>query len=208
MSTNDLEGLFHSIESTVTAAEQHLGVAAGTLGDIRHDTDYLAIVKMHATIEPMLNEALEESVTRALKHPKVAFPGGEALADFVTGANFDAKVRLALESEIIDDQQVRFIRAVAKIRNYYAHNVSRMSKSIFDATADLDKQGNGLHLQRDLFMGASNNQGKDAISRLALVYLRPFMFLHFAHLLAALMRGIRPPPPVAGVLLGLLNETK
>ncbi|MGY3621244.1 hypothetical protein [Bradyrhizobium sp. USDA 10063] len=208
MSTTDLEELFRSIEPTIRDAEQHLGVAAGTLGDIRHDTDYLAIVKMHATIEPLLNEALEESVTRALKHPKVAFPGGEALADFVTGANFDAKVRLALESELISDQQARFIRAVAKLRNYYAHNVGRMSKSIFDATADLDKQGDGIYLQRDLFMGATNNQNKEAISRLALVYLSPFMFLRFAGLLAALMQGIRPPPVMSDVIRGILHETK
>jgi hypothetical protein len=208
VSDNDIEELLGSVEATIKDAEQHLGVPNGVLGDIRHDTDYLAIVKMHATIEPLLNEALEQSVTRVLSHPKVAFPGGEALADFVTGAKFDAKVKLALESELINDQHVRFIRAVAKLRNYCAHHVSRMPKSIFDASAELDRQGEGAYLQRDLFIGSPKGESKETISRLALVYMRPFMFFHFANLLATLMRGIRPPPALSDMMFGILNEKK
>jgi hypothetical protein len=208
VSDNDIEELLRSVEATISDAEQHLGVPPGVLGDIRHDNDYLAIVKMHATIEPLLNEALEQSVTRALSHPKVSFPGGEALARFVTRANFDAKVNLVLESELITDRQAQFIRAVQKLRNYYAHDVSRMPKSIFDASVELDKQGDGAFLQRDLFVSSSKGESKETISRLALVYLRPLMFLHFATLLAALMRGIRPPPPLSDMMFGILNEKK
>jgi hypothetical protein len=51
-----LEDFFRAVEATIGDAERHLGVLPGTLGDIRHDTDYLAIVKMHATIEPLLND--------------------------------------------------------------------------------------------------------------------------------------------------------
>ena len=70
---SDLEEFFRAVEPTIRDAEIHLKVPHGTLGDIRHDSDYLAIVKIHATLEPLLNEAIRESVARALTHPKVSF---------------------------------------------------------------------------------------------------------------------------------------
>jgi hypothetical protein len=200
-----LEEFFRAVEPTIKDAEVHLSVPAGTIGDIRHDTDFLAIVKMHATIEPLLNDALEESLTRALTHPKVAFPGGDALADFVLGANLESKIRLALKSEVISDGNAAFIRAEARLRNFYAHNVGNMSKSIYEAAEELDKQGDGIAILRDL-MTSSSNTKKKITSRLVLVYLKPFMFLRFADLLANLMRGIRPPPALSGVMLGILNQ--
>lgn len=199
-----LEDFFRAIEPTIKDAEQHLGVALGTIGDIRHDNDFIAIVKMHATIEPLLNDALEHSLTRALKHPKVAFPGGEAVADFVLGANFEAKIRLALKSELISESNASFIRAVARLRHFYAHNVSNMPKTVYEAADELDKQGDGLALLRNLMASASLK--KKLTSRLAFLYLKPFMFLHFSGLLANLMRGIRPPPTMSEVIKGILNQ--
>jgi hypothetical protein len=197
-SEKGLEDLFRAVEAMIGDAERHLGVLSGTLGDIRHDTDYLAVVKMHATIEPLLNQALEQSVTRALKHPKVAFPGGDALADFVLGANFEAKIRLALKSELISDPNAAFIRAIARLRNFYAHDVSNMSKKILEAAEALDKQRGGLSLMRDLMASAPNLKKK--VNSDAVAYLRPFMFLRFASLLAVLMQGIRPPPSLSEVM--------
>jgi hypothetical protein len=201
---NRLEDFFRAVETTIGDAERHLGVLPGTLGDIRHDTDYLAIVKMHATIEPLLNQALEQSVTRALKHPKVAFPGGDALADFVLGANFETKIRLALKSELISDPNAAFIRAIAKLRNFYAHNVSNMPKKIREAAEALDRQGDGLNLMRDLMASAPNTK-KKLNSSLVYAFLQPFMFLRFANLLAVLMQGIRPPPLLSEIMKGLLH---
>ncbi|SPP92748.1 hypothetical protein [Bradyrhizobium vignae] len=200
-----LEEFFRAIEPTVSDAEDYLRVARGTIADIRRDGDFLAVVKMHATIEPLLGDALEQSVTRALKHPKVNFPGGDALADFVAGANLESKIRLALKSEIISDDNAGFIRALARIRNYYAHDVSNMQKNIYDAASDVDKQGNGLSILRDL-MSYSTGTKRKITSRLALVYLKPFMFLRFASLLANLLHGIRPPPALSHVMGGLLAD--
>jgi hypothetical protein len=204
-SSDGLEKFFRAVEPTISDAETHLSVAPGTIGNIRDDNDFLAIVKMHATIEPMLNDALEQSVTRALKHPKVAFPGGDALADFVLGANLEAKIRLALKSEIISESNAGFIRAVARVRNFYAHNVSNMPKTIYEAADELDKQGDGLAILREL-MASTSATKKKLTSRLAFVYLKPFLFLRFADLLANLMRGIRPPPALSDVMKGILNQ--
>ena len=64
----------------------------GTLADIRHDTDYLKILKMHATVEPLLNELLEESVTRAMRHPKVHFQGVRLSGSLSLEGRFAAKL--------------------------------------------------------------------------------------------------------------------
>ncbi|WP_439407940.1 hypothetical protein ACNJX9_04420 [Bradyrhizobium sp. DASA03076] len=203
-SSDGLDQFFRAVEPTISDAEDYLKVARGTVANIRQDSDFLAIVKMHATIEPLLGDALEQSVTRALKHPKVNFPGGEALAEFVVGANLEAKIRLALKSEIISDDNAKFIRALARVRNYYAHDVANMQKNIHDAANDADKQGDGLSILRDLMSSSSGTKQK-ITSRLAFVYLKPFMFLRFASLLANLLHGIRPPPALSGVMGGLLG---
>jgi len=59
--------------------EDHLELPNGTLADIRHDNDYLKILKMHATVEPLLNQLLEQSITRVMKHPKVFFSAARPL---------------------------------------------------------------------------------------------------------------------------------
>jgi len=146
----DWEDFFRDVEPTIRDAEGHLGVPHGTLGDIRNDTDFLAIVKIHATIEPLLNEAIRENLTRALSHPKVSFPGADAVAEFVLGGPLESKIRLALKAEIISDDNARFIRAVAKLRNHYAHNVSNFTQRIDEAAAIVDKQTEGFNIQRDL----------------------------------------------------------
>jgi hypothetical protein len=120
-------------------------------------------------------------------------------------ANFEARIRLALKSELISESNASFIRAVARIRNFYTHNVSNMPKSVYEAADELDKQGDGLALLRDL-MASSAGTKKRLTSRLAFIYLKPFMFLRFSDLLANLMRGIRPPPAFSDVMKGLLSQ--
>jgi hypothetical protein len=196
---SDLEDFFRDVEPTIRDAEAHLGVPHGTLGDIRNDTDFLAIVKIHATIEPLLNEAIRENLTRALSHPKVSFPAGDAVAEFVLGGRLESKIRLALEAEIISDDNARFIRAVAKLRNHYAHNVGNFAQRIDEAAAIIDKQTEGFNIQRDL-LSYSDDLKKGSVSKIAFILLRPFLFLRFANLLSTLMKGIRPPPPMSQAL--------
>ena len=92
--------------------------------------------------------------------------------DVVLGASFEAKIRLALKSELISDPNAAFIRAIAKLRNFYAHNVSNMPKKIREAAELLDRQGNGLSLMRDL-MASAPNAKKRLNSKLAYAYLQP-----------------------------------
>jgi hypothetical protein len=119
----DLQDFQAEIDQMIAQAEAHLGVAHGTIADVANDSDYLAILKIHATIEPLINELLKENITRVLKHPKVNFPGADALAEFVLARNLDEKRTLAVKSELIDTRRSEFIRNVANVRNRYAHNI-------------------------------------------------------------------------------------
>ena len=88
------------IEAYILYVEDHLALPHGTLADIRHDNDYLKILKMHATVEPLLNQLLEKSITRVMKHPKVSFPGGEAVAGLILEVRLERKIKLALDCEL------------------------------------------------------------------------------------------------------------
>ncbi len=50
----DWEAYESRIEAHIHGVEAFLALPAGTLADIRHDSDYLKILIMHATIEPCL----------------------------------------------------------------------------------------------------------------------------------------------------------
>lgn len=187
------------LEPSLRDAEIHLKLPAGSIADIRNDSDYLAIVKMHAAIEPLLNSTIEKSITRAMRHPKVAFPGADAVAEFIVKGYFNDKVRLALAAELITDGQAKFIRAVQKLRNHYAHNLGHMSQTIWQAAEALNEKDGGFSLQRDL-IAASDTIKNNATGRIVLALMRPMLFVRFASLLASLMTGIRPPPPFRNFL--------
>jgi hypothetical protein len=46
------------IEKSSVAAEQYLEVPAGTISSIPNDPDFIAIVKMYAVVEPILNDLI------------------------------------------------------------------------------------------------------------------------------------------------------
>ena len=185
----DLQELAKSADEKIAEAEAHLGVPHGTLADVARDGDYLAILKIHATIEPLLNELLEENITRALKHPKVNFPGGETLAEFVLARNLDDKRKLAVKCELIDTARSEFIRNVANVRNRYVHNVKNMPLSIPEIAKKLSPKDDGVAILANLYGITS----KVPPSTLVQAFMRPLLYWNFAFLLAEVIRGINPP---------------
>jgi hypothetical protein len=69
----DSQEFVELIDNIIAQAEAHLGVAHGTIADVAKDSDYLAVLKIHATIEPLINELLKENVTRVLNTPRSIF---------------------------------------------------------------------------------------------------------------------------------------
>jgi hypothetical protein len=169
----------------IAQAEAHLGVAHGTIADVAKDSDYLAILKIHATIEPLINELLKENITRVLKHPKVSFPGADALAEFVLARNLDEKRTLAVKSELIDARRSEFIRNVANVRNRYAHNIKNISLPISKIAQKISPKDNGAAILRSLG-NLKQPPPSDGVMRI-------FLYWNFAFLLSEVIKGIKPP---------------
>ncbi|MCK1552709.1 hypothetical protein IVB11_27620 [Bradyrhizobium sp. 177] len=186
------------LESKVTDAEAHLGVPHGTLAYLHSDNDYVAVLKVHATIEPLLNELLEKNVTRVLIHPKVNFPGGDALTDFILKRNLDEKRTLAVKFELIDEPNSRFVKGVSDIRNRYAHNIKNVSLSIAEIAENASPNDGGASIIKQI-CGFSTSNTTDVRRIRALLYYR------FARWLSVVLEGINPPPPKP-ILTGWLGD--
>jgi hypothetical protein len=199
---NKLAGLQRSADQKIAEAETHLGVAHGTLADVARDTDYLAILKIHATIEPLINELLEENITRVLKHPKVNFPGGDTLAEFVVSRNLDDKRKLAVKCELISQSRSDFIRHIANVRNRYAHNIKNIPLSIYEVAQKVSPKDNGATVLKSLY-GLTDSTPQ---SRLAHAFMRPLLYWNFAWLLSAMIQGIKPPVWDGQGQFGILNS--
>jgi hypothetical protein len=50
------------VDKSVAAAEEHLGVPAGTIASIPQDPDFIATLKIYAVVESLLNDLIS-------KHP-------------------------------------------------------------------------------------------------------------------------------------------
>jgi hypothetical protein len=116
------------VNKAVLDAEQHLQVPTGTILSILDDADFIATVKTYAVIEPMLNEVI------ASYPPRPAHPSQfEDYSTFVTALNMlgrAGKLKLAEGLGLITQDRVRFIEAVYRVRNRYAHNVKNMHRSL------------------------------------------------------------------------------
>jgi hypothetical protein len=200
-----LRQYFIDLESHIEKAELHLGLAPGTLGNLLVDNDYVTILKIHSTIEPLLNELLEKNVTRALSHPKVSFPGGEALADFILKRNIDEKRTLALKFELVSEPRGTFIRSVTAVRNHYAHNIKNLSLSIAEIAAKANPSDEG----RSIIDGLCGFKLKNAFFPRDPMRIKGMLYYNFARFLSEALEGINPPPsrPALSGYLGVLNES-
>jgi hypothetical protein len=193
----DMQDLQEDVDQMIAQAEAHLGVAHGTIADVAKDNDYLAILKIHATIEPLINELLKENITRVLTHPKVNFPGADTLAEFVLARNLDEKRTLALKSELITNRWSEFIRNVANVRNRYVHNIKNIPLSISEIAQKISPNDGGGAILRSL--GNTKQVPEGAI-------LRIFMYWNFGFLLSEVIKGIKPPEVGNGILSAELRK--
>jgi hypothetical protein len=73
---------FHQrIETYVGAVEAHLKLPDGTVGFLgtSRDSDFVFVLKMCGVIEPLLKEAVRESIRQAIEHPLTVTSGSKAL---------------------------------------------------------------------------------------------------------------------------------
>jgi hypothetical protein len=172
---------------------------------MRHDSDYLKILKMHATVEPLLNQLLQSSVTRALQHPKVNFPGGDAVASLILDSRLEKKIKLAADAELITASDAQFIRTLAKLRNHYAHSIQNMSLSLSEVASRISPEDEGRSVERILY-GISKEGQKSEHGAILTAVMKPFIFNRFAQIVGMVVIGMDPPPSL-GMLLGEMSES-
>jgi hypothetical protein len=134
------------VRQSVIEAEQHLEVPAGTISSIPNDPDFIATVKTYAVIEPILNELI------ASRPPRGTFAWfspsqseSENFRIFVAALNMHGsagKLKLAEGMGLLTKYRIAFIRAVAQVRNRYAHNVKNMHRSLTDILTE-EQRNNG-----------------------------------------------------------------
>jgi hypothetical protein len=194
------------VDNSIAAAEQHLEVPAGTISSIPNDPDFIATVKMYSVVEPILNELIASHPPRGtllwLSPPQSE---SEYFRIFVTALKMEGragKLNLAEGMGLLTDKRIAFIRAVAQIRNRYAHNVKNMHRSLTDILTEEQRNSGSIveHLTGLKFpLSPPSKLGNDLIKR--------FMYYRLADYLSEALQTLRPPPPPPseGEILGILG---
>jgi hypothetical protein len=189
------------LNESVVEAEQHLEVPAGTISSIQNDPDFIAIVKMYAVIEPILNDLI---VSWQRPTPRFGGLGGiptplsdweqttrENFRAFVTDLNIrgrTGKIKLAKGLGLLAQHQISFIDAVAVVRNRYAHNVKNMHRSLADIVTELQR-GNGRIVEHLTGINPPSNE-----------LLKSIVYYQLADYLSDALQTLRPPPRYTGLL--------
>jgi hypothetical protein len=129
-SAEKLSELRHRIEAYAADIEAHLKVPAGTIRGASMDTDFVFVLKMWGVIEPLVKEAVQANVRKAIEHPKVAASGSEALMKAINDLAIDRLRKILFEFGAIEEGDSDFIEALSAIRNRYAHHVRNAALSI------------------------------------------------------------------------------
>jgi hypothetical protein len=110
---------FHRrIEAYVTDVEAHLKLPAGTVGFLStsRDSDFVFVLKMCGVIEPLLKEAVRESIRAAIEHPRTATSASEALMKAINDLGIDRLRTILFEFGTIDAKDSSFVQALFAIR--------------------------------------------------------------------------------------------
>jgi len=189
------------VDKSIVAAEQHLEVPAGTISSIPYDPDFIATVKVYAVVEPILNDLIT-SCPPWLRPPQSE---SEYFRTFVTALNMEGragKLKLAEGMVLLTESQIAFIRAVAQVRNRYAHNVKNMHRSLTDILTE--EQRNSGRIVEHL-TGIKFPLSPSLDPKLRNDLLKRFMYYRLADYLSNALHTLRPPPIPEGGLLGMLG---
>jgi hypothetical protein len=147
--------LFAAVEPTIADAEAHLGVPHGTLADIRHDSDYCNrqdACNHRAAAQPGKSKCrlpgpccTRRSIIRPEKRSRI----------FLSVAHWGVAGSFGSEERTDFGEQRNIHSRCIELRNFYAHNVSNITKTIYQASAELDRQTDGFNLLRDLLAYSS-----------------------------------------------------
>jgi len=112
------------------------------------------------------------------------------------------KLKLAEGMMLLTESQIAFIRALAQVRNRYAHNVKNMHRSLTDILTE--EQRNSGRIVEHL-TGIKFPLSPSLDPKLRNDLLKRFMYYRLADYLSNALHTLRPPPIPEGGLLGMLG---
>jgi hypothetical protein len=187
------------VDSSVLDAEQHLGVPVGTISSIPGEPDFIAAMKVYAVIEPILNDLI---AARPPGMPVLGLTSGQQFEGYrsfvasLSAAGRGSKLKLAEALGLLAQHQVEFIKAVACVRNRYAHNIKNMPRSLPDILREEQQNNRRIvaHLTWLQITLPSVMEG----------HCKVLMYYRLADYLAHALNTLRPPPLPDGGLIGAL----
>jgi hypothetical protein len=191
---------FHRrIEAYVAEVEEHLKLPAGTVGFLgtSGDSDFVFVMKMCGVIEPLVKEAVRESIRKAIEHPKTATSGSEVLMKAINDLGVDRLRIILFEFGAIDGKHSSFVQALFEIRNRYAHHIANAGLSVREVCEKIAADGNKQLLRRLLGWDAKHDPPTEYVD-----HVRVFMFYNAISLLRNALHFAKPPPSLP-LLLGV-----
>ncbi len=169
------------------------------------DNDFVFVLKMCGVIEPLIREAVRESIRQAIEHPKTATSGSEALMKAINDLGIDRLRTILFEFGTIDGKDSSFVQALFSIRNRYAHHIGNAVLSVCEVCEKIAAEPNGdKQLMRKLLCWPPEN---DPPSTDLIDHVRVFMFYNAIFLLRTVLHVAKPPPsPPRGILSGLFQD--
>ena len=197
---------FHRrIESYVNDVEAHLKLPAGTVGFLStpRDTDFVFVLKMCGVIEPLLKEAVRESIRKAIEHPKTATSGSEALMKAINDLGIDRLRTILFEFGAFDERLSSFVQALFSIRNRYAHHIANAGLSVREVCEKIAAEAYG---DKQLLRKLVGLDLKHDPAPVFVDHVRVFMFYNAIFLLRGVLHMAKPLPSLPGGILAAILE--
>ena len=199
---------FHRcIETYVAGVEAHLKLPAGTVGFLgTRDSDFVFVLKMCGVIEPLVKEAVRESIRKAIEHPKTATSGSEALMKAINDLGVDRLRIILFEFGAIDEIHSRFVQALFAVRNRYAHHIANAVLSVREVCEKIAGEPGGDRQLLKKLIG--HPLEKDPANEL-IDHVRSIMFYNAVFFFRDALHIVTPlPAPPGGILAQLLLQDR
>lgn len=141
-----IEELVNTAYDRLQAGEKRLGLPEGTLQDLKNEPDYAMVIKIIATVEPVINELIELGLTQPHgglggRTTKSMFGDlSRLLTDHRVNLNGrPSKLDMAESLQMISLEDRKYIEVMTQIRNRYAHNIRNVAREIKDFCNEFSK---------------------------------------------------------------------
>ena len=130
--SENIESLIKGLNDIIADLEQDLAIPAGFFASLRQEpSDWAFIIKLHALFEA------------AVTHLLVHYFGKEQLEPIFTNLQMSdvriGKVAFLNKLELLEKEEIAFIRTLSEIRNQYTHMIRNVNLPLSDIVTNLPK---------------------------------------------------------------------